>query len=41
LDAHQLAFALGESLAHLRLLESDGRVARAVGKDGVHRFRKA
>jgi len=41
LDDHQLVFALGESLAHLRLLESDGRVARAVGKDGVHRFRKA
>ena len=41
LDVHQLGFALGESLAHLRLLESDGRAVRVVGKDGVHRFRKA
>src|SRR6267143_84384 len=41
LDVHQLGFALGESLAHLRLLESDDRVVRVVGKDGVHRFRKA
>lgn len=41
LDVHQLGFALGESLAHLRLLESEGRAARVVGEDGVHRFRKA
>jgi glyoxylase-like metal-dependent hydrolase (beta-lactamase superfamily II) len=41
LDSHQLGFALGESLAHLHLLEADGRAARLVGDDGVHRFRKA
>ena len=41
LDSHQLGFALGEALAHLHLLEADGRAARVVGADGVHRFRKA
>jgi glyoxylase-like metal-dependent hydrolase (beta-lactamase superfamily II) len=41
LDIHQLGFALGESLAHLRFLEVEGRATRVVGKDGVHRFRKA
>ena len=41
LDPHQLAFALGEALAHLRFLEEDGRVVRQVGADGVHRFLKA
>ncbi|MGH7275688.1 MAG: MBL fold metallo-hydrolase [Candidatus Rokuibacteriota bacterium] len=41
LDVHQLGFALGESLAHLNFLEADGRAARAVGEDGVHRFVKA
>jgi glyoxylase-like metal-dependent hydrolase (beta-lactamase superfamily II) len=41
LDSHQLGFALGESLAHLRFLESGGLAARVVGEDGVHRFRKA
>ncbi len=41
LDLHQLAFALGESLAHLRFLEVDGRAVRVVGEDGIHRFRKA
>lgn len=41
LDVHQLGFALGESLAHLVLLESKGRAERTVGRDGVHRFRKA
>ena len=40
LDVHQLGFAIGEVLAHLHLLESDGAVARATGHDGVHRFRK-
>jgi glyoxylase-like metal-dependent hydrolase (beta-lactamase superfamily II) len=41
LDTHQLGFALGEALAHLHLLEADGRAVRVVGADGVHRFRKA
>ena len=41
LDSHQLSFAMGEALAHLRFLEDDGRAARVVGADGVHRFRKA
>ena len=40
LDVHQLGFALGEALAHLHFLESDGRVARVTGADGVHRFQK-
>jgi len=40
LDTHQLAFAIGEALAHLHLLESEGRVERIIGADGVHRFRK-
>jgi glyoxylase-like metal-dependent hydrolase (beta-lactamase superfamily II) len=41
LDTSELAFALGESLAHLRFLEEDGRAVRAVGEDGVTRFVKA
>jgi glyoxylase-like metal-dependent hydrolase (beta-lactamase superfamily II) len=41
LDSHQLGFALGEALAHLHFVEADGRAARVVGADGVHRFRKA
>ena len=34
-------FALGEALAHLRLLEDEGRAVRVVDADGVYRFRKA
>jgi len=41
LDTHQLGFAIGEALAHLHLLEADGAVAREIGADGVHGFRKA
>jgi hypothetical protein len=41
LDSHQLSFALGEALAHLRFLEDEGRAIRVVDVDGVHRFRKA
>jgi glyoxylase-like metal-dependent hydrolase (beta-lactamase superfamily II) len=41
LDAHQLGFAIGEALAHLHYLEAEGQVAREVGGDGIHRFRKA
>ena len=40
LDTHQLAFAIGEALAHLHFLEADGRVARTVGDDGLIRFGK-
>ena len=40
LDAHQLGFALGEAIAHLHLLEAEGRAERVIGADGVHRFRK-
>ncbi len=41
LDTHQLGFAIGETLAHLHLLEGEGQVARLVGPDRLHRFRKA
>ncbi len=41
LDTHQLAFAIGESLAHLHYLEADGRVVQTLGEDGLYRFRKA
>jgi len=41
LDSHQLSFALGEALAHLRLLEDEGRAVRVIDADGVHRFQKA
>ena len=41
LDTHQLSFAVGEALAHLHFLEADGRAVRAIGEDGIHRFRKA
>jgi glyoxylase-like metal-dependent hydrolase (beta-lactamase superfamily II) len=38
LDAHQIAFALGEALAHLHYLEAQGAVARASTADGVDHF---
>jgi glyoxylase-like metal-dependent hydrolase (beta-lactamase superfamily II) len=41
LDAHQLGFAIGETVAHLHYLEARSQAARLVGRDGVHRFRKA
>ena len=41
MDVHQLSFAIGEVLAHLHLLESEGAVVRTTGKDAIHRFRKA
>jgi glyoxylase-like metal-dependent hydrolase (beta-lactamase superfamily II) len=37
-DAHQMMFALGESLAHLHALWHDGALVREVGTDGVVRF---
>jgi glyoxylase-like metal-dependent hydrolase (beta-lactamase superfamily II) len=41
LDAHQLGFAIGETVAHLHYLEALGQTARQVGSDGIHRFRKS
>jgi glyoxylase-like metal-dependent hydrolase (beta-lactamase superfamily II) len=41
LDAHQLTFALGEALAHLHKLWSDGFLRRVSGRDGIIRFRIA
>ena len=38
LDAHQIMFAMGESLSHLAWLEHAGRLSRAPGDDGVERF---
>jgi glyoxylase-like metal-dependent hydrolase (beta-lactamase superfamily II) len=38
LDAHQLSFALGEALAHLHKLWTDGLLRRVTGIDGVVKF---
>jgi glyoxylase-like metal-dependent hydrolase (beta-lactamase superfamily II) len=38
LDRHQIAFALGEALAHLHYLNGLGALHRVLGADGVHRF---
>ena len=38
LDQHQMAFALGEALAHLHYLMGQGALARLLGSDGVNRF---
>jgi hypothetical protein len=38
LDRHQMAFALGEALAHLHYLTGQGTLARLLGGDGVNRF---
>ncbi|HTQ75025.1 MAG TPA: MBL fold metallo-hydrolase [Burkholderiales bacterium] len=38
LDTHQLFFAMGEAMAHLHLLEREGRIVRSVGTDGVVRY---
>lgn len=38
LDAHQLGFAMGESLAHLHALWLAGRLRREKDAQGVHRF---
>ena len=38
LDVHQLNFAMGESLAHLRNLQSRGMLAEQCGTDHVFRF---
>jgi glyoxylase-like metal-dependent hydrolase (beta-lactamase superfamily II) len=41
LDTHQLFFAMGEAMAHLHLLEREGRLSRAPGADGVVRYIQA
>lgn len=38
LDRHQMAFALGEALAHLHYLAADGALKSERGADGVDRF---
>jgi glyoxylase-like metal-dependent hydrolase (beta-lactamase superfamily II) len=38
LDRHQMAFALGEALAHLHYLTGQGALTRVLGSDGVNRF---
>jgi glyoxylase-like metal-dependent hydrolase (beta-lactamase superfamily II) len=38
LDTGQIFFALGEAIAHLHYLHSDGQLSRTVGADGVARF---
>ena len=41
LDTHQLFFAMGEAMAHLHLLEREGRLKRSVSGDGVVRYAQA
>lgn len=41
LDAHQMFFAMGESMAHLHYLEAEGRVERSIGGDGVIRYARS
>ena len=38
LDAHQMTFAMGETVAHLHLLWFEGMLQRRLGDDGVYRF---
>ena len=40
LDAQQLAFASGETFAHINHLEQLGRLVRETGADGVWRFKR-
>ncbi len=39
LDAHQMGFAFGETLAHVNYMRREGRLAMAVEADGVQRLR--
>jgi len=41
LDLHQTTFAMGEAIAHLHALRSQGRVRPVAGEDGVLRYRPA
>ncbi|RYZ08996.1 MAG: MBL fold metallo-hydrolase [Comamonadaceae bacterium] len=38
LDAHQITFAMGETVAHLHLLWFSGQLQRRRGTDGIYRF---
>jgi glyoxylase-like metal-dependent hydrolase (beta-lactamase superfamily II) len=38
LDLHQTTFAMGEALAHLHMLQAQGRLRCEAGADGVLRF---
>ena len=40
LDAHQLGFAVGETLAHVQYLLNIGRLSRETRGDGVYTFRR-
>ena len=40
LDAHQIMFAMGESLAHLAHLAARGQLRRECGADGIDRYRR-
>uniref|UniRef100_UPI003342B50C MBL fold metallo-hydrolase n=1 Tax=Castellaniella defragrans TaxID=75697 RepID=UPI003342B50C len=40
LDAHQLAFAMGEAIAHLHALYFEGKLRRDVDAQGVYRFQR-
>jgi len=40
LDAHQLGFAIGETLAHLQYLVNTGRMRRGERADGVYAYRR-
>jgi glyoxylase-like metal-dependent hydrolase (beta-lactamase superfamily II) len=41
LDAHQLGFAIGETLAHVHYLVNRGRMSRAERADGVYTYHRA
>ncbi|SMF30003.1 Glyoxylase, beta-lactamase superfamily II [Tistlia consotensis] len=40
LDSHQMGFAIGETIAHLRFLERRGLLVRDQDTDGVERYRR-
>ena len=40
LDVHQMGFAMGECLAHLAYLESEGTLTGRLDPDGIHRFER-
>ena len=41
LDLHQTTFALGEAVAHVHALQSEGRLRQVASSDGVLRYRLA
>ena len=40
-DPHQLFFAVGETLSHIRYLETDSKISAMEGENGVTIFRQA